>query len=262
MDTNAIKRVAISAAYEGGKVLQGLFGNIKQIQKKGAIDLVTEADLLAEKKIIGTIRQVFPDHAVWAEESGLDRTSEEFLWIIDPLDGTTNFAHELPIFSVSIAFSRKGHILVAIILNPVTGELFSAVSGGGAELNGDAIGVSGTAALSDSLLVTGFPYDVSDHLGPLTDRFARFLGVAQGVRRLGSAALDLCYTACGRFDGFWEQNLSPWDTAAGALIVQEAGGKVSNFYGDPFDLTNGEILATNGKLHQQMVGMLKNKGET
>lgn len=261
MDMNAIKRVATSAAYGGGKILQGLFGNIKHIHKKGAIDLVTEADLLSEKEIIRTIRHTFPGHAIWAEESGIDRTSEEFLWIIDPLDGTTNFAHNLPIFSISIAFCHKGSIIVGVILNPVDGELFSAISGHGSELNGNRIGVSGTAMLSDSLLITGFPYDVRDHLDRLTERFSRFLGIAQGVRRLGSAALDLCYTACGRFDGFWEQDLSPWDTAAGSLIVREAGGTVTDLSGKPFSLTDGAILATNGKLHQQMIEVLKHKGE-
>ena len=256
MEFEDIKRIGIGAAYRGGKVLTEYFGRISDIRKKGAIDLVTEADVNAEKAIIETIRSRCPDHAVLAEESGAGAGHGDFLWIIDPLDGTTNYTHRLGLFCVSIACAFKGNMVAAIVLNPITGELFTAVRNQGAELNGRSIRVSDTDRLSESLLVTGFPYDLKEHFDPLMARFSRCLKASQGVRRLGSAALDLCSVACGRFDGFWEENLNPWDTAAGMLIALEAGARVTDFSGGRYDIDSSTILATNGRIHEEMIPIL------
>lgn len=257
MDLEQIRRVGIGAAYSGARIIRTCFGRISQINKKGAIDLVTEADVGSEDKIIGAIREKFPDHSILAEESGLNPGTSDGQWIIDPLDGTTNFAHEVGIFAVSIAFALKGTMVVGIVLNPMTGELFTATAGQGATLNDKPITVSDTAALSESLLVTGFPYDFKENLSQLMARFTRCLRASQGVRRLGSAALDLCHVACGRFEGYWEQNLHPWDTAAGMLIVKEAGGVVTDFGNASFVIDRKEILATNGKIHKEMLDLLE-----
>jgi len=260
MDMKLIKRIGIAAAYKGAGILKTNFGRISSIRKKGAIDLVTESDTESEKVIIETIKKVFPLHGILAEESGRQNEGAESIWIIDPLDGTTNFAHNLGIFAVSIAFTVKGNIVAGIVLNPVTGELFTATEGEGAELNGRPIHVSKTATLSESLLVTGFPYDFKDIIGNIKTRFFNCLQASQGVRRLGSAALDLCFTAAGRFEGFWEDNLKPWDTAAGFIIAKEAGALVTDFSGNPFDVNKKEILATNSMIHQEMIKLLEIKG--
>ena len=257
MDLDAIKRTAISAAYRGSRVLLDHLGKIKQIDKKSAIDLVTEADIRSETAIIDCIRTGYPDHAILAEESGMNGLVSDYQWIIDPLDGTTNYAHQVGHFAVSIAFAQKEQTLVGIVINPVSGELFSAVSGRGARLNGRPISVSQQQSLSDSLLVTGFPYSVREELSAVVERFAKCLQHAQGIRRYGSAALDLCYVACGRFEGFWEQYLQPWDTAAGALIATEAGARVSDFSGAPFRASLPEVLATNGHIHEEMQTLLQ-----
>ena len=259
MDFNSVKRVGIAAAYKGAEILRANFGKKRKVQKKGAKDLLTESDVESERLIIDIIRKVFPSHGILAEESGSANNGADFVWIIDPLDGTTNFAHNLGLFAVSIAFSIKGDIAVGIVLNPITGELFTAVKGEGAELNGKPIYVSETIALSESLLVTGFPYNVKD-IKPLQDRFFNCLNASQGIRRLGSAALVLCYVASGRFEGFWEENLNPWDTAAGLIIASEAGGKISDFSGNQYNINKNEILATNGKIHKEMLGLLGIKG--
>jgi len=261
MDIDYIKRTGIAAAYEGGKVLQSYFGQKPEIRKKGAINLVTRADTESETAIIETIRSRFPDHAILAEESGLDtggqKNRRQNRWIIDPLDGTTNFAHELGFFSVSIAFEHDGEILIGIVLNPVNGELFSAVTGEGAFLNDHPIAVSRTHSVGESLLATGFPYDLPPVFHQLQTRFSTCMKNAQGIRRLGSAALDLCYLACGRFDGFWEQNLHAWDTAAGQRIAEEAGARVTDFSNTSFTIDKDEILATNGHIHAEMITLLK-----
>jgi myo-inositol-1(or 4)-monophosphatase len=256
MDLEYVRRVGISAAFEGGGVLRSYLGNLSSIGKKGAIDLVTEADIGSEKQIIQAIRSRFPDHAVLAEESGANPGVPEYQWIIDPLDGTTNFAHQLPIFAVSIAFAFRGEMTVGIVLNPVSGELFTAVRGKGAELNGRPIRVSESRRVSESLLVTGFPYNFEEILDSVMDRFRSCLRASRGVRRLGAAALDLCFVACGRFDGFWEENLKPWDTAAGMLIASEAGGQVTDFKGKKFAVDDREILATNGSIHRELMSLL------
>jgi myo-inositol-1(or 4)-monophosphatase len=258
MDLESIKRTGVRAAYRAGRILNECFGNAIQITKKGIIDLVTDADVASEKIIIETIEEHFPEHAILAEESGpMGGNNGTHQWIIDPLDGTTNFAHRLPVFAVSVAYAHDGEILVGIVFNPISGELFSAVRGLGAMLNGDPINVSTTAQVTDSLLVTGFPYTVrSTPPTELINRFTRCLTSAQGVRRLGSAALDLCYVGCGRFDGFWEEGLKPWDTAAGMLIASEAGARVTDYTDRPYHIHDKQILATNGHIHSELVTIL------
>ena len=259
MDIEHAMRVGIEAAYAGARVVRDRFGNLSQVHKKGAFDLLTEADTESEKTIITTIRKAFPDHAILAEESGATEGTAQYRWLIDPLDGTTNFAHQLPIFAVSIALAIDTEIILGLVLNPMDGELFSAISGRGAELNGKSIKVSATESVHESLLVTGFPYNFSEIEKPIMRRFTVCQNASQGVRRLGSAALDLCYVACGRFDGFWEQNLNPWDMAAGAVIAAEAAAAVTNFSNKKFCVDHNEILVTNGKIHQEMLELLSLK---
>ncbi len=257
MDLKTIKRVGIAAAYQAGEILRHYYGRTFETHKKGLADLVTEADIRSEKLIIEMIQAAFPDHGILAEESGLRKGLANCQWIIDPLDGTTNFAHHLNLCSVSIAFASEGNIRVGIVLNPLSGELFTATEGEGADLNGRQIAVSDTGAVAESLLVTGFPYNFRDKPVPLLTRFSNCLKAAQGVRRLGSAALDLCFVACGRFDAFWEQNLKPWDTAAGVLIAREAGARVSDFSDRPFTVDKKEMLASNGNIHNEMLSLLE-----
>lgn len=257
MDIERILTVGIGAAYSGGKVLRSFLGRIKDPDHKGAIDLVTEADLGSEKVVIETIRKAFPEHAILAEESGGSGDDTAARWIIDPLDGTTNYTHQLGLFGVSIAFESSGEIMAGIVLNPMTGELFTAAAGQGARLNGRPIQVSQTHRVSDSLLVTGFPYNFKEIFHDVMFRFAACQRASQGVRRLGSASLDLCYLACGRFDGYWEQNLKPWDTAAGFLIAQEAGAHITDFSNRAYSIYGAEILATNGSIHEEMLRLLK-----
>ncbi len=249
-------RTAFRAARNAGEILRSFHGNLKDIRKKGAIDLVTEADIASERVIIETLRETFPDHSVLAEEGGNVEGDPRYRWIIDPLDGTTNYSHGLDLFAVSIAFFQEAVPKAGVVFNPLTGELFEAAAGRGARLNGRPIGVSEQTELRESLLVTGFPYNFNEMMPRLLERFARCLSASQGVRRLGSAALDLCFVACGRFEGFWEQNLKPWDTAAGLLVLQEAGGRVTDFSGRPFHVDMKEILATNGRVHEQMLALM------
>ena len=259
MDLNEIKNVGIGAAYKSARILHDYFGNLNNIHKKGPNDLVTDADLASQSQIIETIRAKFPDHCILAEEDGFDQlSSTDCQWIIDPLDGTTNFAHQIPIFCISIAFAVEGRIGVGIVLNPITGELFTAVDGETAMLNSRPISVSQQSDISESLLVTGFPYDFQASIQPIMLRFQQCLLAARGIRRLGSAAMDLCYVACGRFEAFWEENLHPWDTAAGTLIVEMAGGRVTDFSGSPFSIDKKEILASNGHIHNTVSALLKN----
>jgi myo-inositol-1(or 4)-monophosphatase len=253
MDIERIKNTAVNAAYKSAKILNSYHGKRTTIHKKGPIDLVTEADVESEKQIIATIRSKFPDHEILAEESGLNKSAPSiYQWIIDPLDGTTNFAHQIPIFSISIAFAIYGKVVVGVVLNPVSGELFTAIRGNGATLNGNAICVSDENNLAESLLVTGFPYDVEQILDPVMIRLKQCTQAARGIHRLGSAALDLCFIACGRFDGFWEEHLKPWDTAAGALIAEEAGAMITDFAGNPYTIDKKEILATNSHIHNDL----------
>jgi myo-inositol-1(or 4)-monophosphatase len=230
-----------------------------RVDKKGAIDLVTEVDLECERMCRAVIAKRFPDHAVLAEElsSGpAEAASASHRWVFDPLDGTTNYAHGLPIFCSSLALEVDGRVEVGAIYDPTREELFTAERGCGAFLNDAPLRVSTPATLLDALLVTGFSYDVHDRGGDLLDLFGAFLGRAQAVRRLGSAALDLCYVAAGRFEAFWEQHLKPWDVTAGALLVTEAGGRVTGMDGAPFDPAAAHLVASNGRVHDAMLTVI------
>ena len=257
MDLAPCKQTAIAAAYKAAEILRSRFGNISHIHKKDAVEIVTEADTESEKEIISAILARFPEHSILSEESGVKDGNDEFRWVIDPLDGTVNFAHQLPIFCISIALTYRSDIVLGIVLNPVDGQLFTALRGQGAQLNGRSIQVSKATAVSESLLVTGFPYHMNEIFEPIMTRYGNCLQASQAVRRLGSAALDLCYVACGRFEGFWEQRLKPWDTAAGALIASEAGATVTTFSNQPYQLGDQEILVTNGHIHKEMLGLLE-----
>lgn len=260
-DFDTILRTAIRAAYKGGKILRRHFGNLHDVRKKGAIDLVSEADTASEAAIIDTIRSRYPDHTVLAEESGASHAENTaFQWIIDPLDGTTNFVHQIPVFAVSIGVSYQEELVAGVVLNPVSGELFSAVYGKGAWCNGIPIRVSSTRSLQDSLLATGFPYQVPQMIDVVVPRFSRCLKAARGIRRLGAAAMDICYLSCGRFDGFWEQNLKPWDTAAGTVIAREAGARITDFSNHPYTLASDQILVTNGRIHDDLLQLLDIEG--
>jgi len=251
-----IKRIALRAAHEGGAVLMKYFGKIKSVNYKGEIDLVTEADKEAELTIVSIIKAAYPHHRILAEETGESGSASSCKWIIDPLDGTTNYAHGYPCFCISIAVELEGKILYGVIYDPVRKELFTAEKGKGAYLNGNPLKVSSTQTLNRSLLCTGFPYDIRQDMESNLRHFRGFLMKAQAIRRDGTAALDLCYTAAGRFDGFWEQKLRPWDVAAGSLLVAEAGGTVSIYQGKPFSIYASEIVASNGLIHEQMLEVL------
>lgn len=249
------KEIAIDLAKASGEMLMGGLGKVKDIGHKGEIDLVTEADRRSEKLIVGRLREAFPDHSIIAEESG-GEGGAEYLWLVDPLDGTTNYAHGFPWFSVSIALLKEGEPILGVIYHPVLNELFWAEKGKGSWLNGIKIFVSRTPELSSSFLATGFPYDIRESKANNLGHFSHFALKALAIRRAGSAALDLAYLACGRFDGFWELKLHPWDMAAGFLLVIEAGGMVTDFKGDKFNPFGKEILASNGRIHGQMLDVL------
>lgn len=241
-------------ARQAGEILRKGYGQNHQVSYKGEIDLVTEIDRQSEAFLMGEIRQRFPQHTIVAEESGGLSGDNAYRWYIDPLDGTVNFAHGIPIFSVSLAFAHKGLVFLGVVYDPLRDECFSAEVGKGAWLNGKPIQVSNPQALEHSLLVTGFPYDIRTNHQTNLDLFAKFSLNSQGVRRLGSAALDLCYVAAGRFDGYWEMRLSPWDLAAGSLIAQEAGAKVSDLKGGRDYLEPPySILAAAPNIHAQML---------
>jgi len=254
-----LKQCAIDAALLGGQILKDGFGTVFKISSKtGKNNLVTEFDNKSEEAIINLIKSRFPDHSILAEESGASGSDDnEIKWVIDPLDGTVNFAHNLPIFSVSIAAVKGKDILCGVVYHPMLDELFVAVKGQGATLNGKKISPSKTNDLSTAFLVTGFPYNVHENPGHCIDHFVWVVQSGIPIRRLGSAALDLAYVACGRFDGFWEINLNPWDVAAGVLIVREAGGTVTKYDGSDYLITNDNILSSNGILHEQLIGTLQ-----
>jgi myo-inositol-1(or 4)-monophosphatase len=257
MELERIKRVALAAAHKGGTELTRRFGKLSRVAtKKGIADLVTDADVAAEAAILKTLKAAFPDHAVLAEESGAAGKETTHRWIVDPLDGTTNYAHGLNLYCVSVAFAAGDEALVGVILSPPLEEIFIAVKGQGATLNGKPVRVTRTPKVAESLVVTGFPHQPGQHVAPMIQRFARCLGAARGVRRLGSAALDICYVACGRFDAFWEQHLNPWDTAAGFRIALEAGATVTDFDNRPFTMEKSSLLVTNGHIHNEMLLLL------
>jgi myo-inositol-1(or 4)-monophosphatase len=253
--------VSVEAALAGGDVLSRYYHSESdlQVSYKGILNLVTEADTESEQTIVRLLRSRFPEASILAEESGRSDGDSAARFVIDPLDGTTNFAHGYPMFAVSIAYEENGHVVCGVVFDPIREELFTASRGGGAFLNGRRLSVSKTKALQQALLVTGFPYDLRDDLEDSLRAFRAFMGVSRAVRRDGSAALDLCYLAAGRFDAFWEEKLGPWDTAAGALIVEEAGGRVTDFFGDAFHYTEKTIAASNGHLHPAMLEVLSTR---
>jgi len=261
MDLGRFLGVAHQTVDAASQRLRAAVGARPRIEYKSAIDLVTDTDRAVEALVIERLRAAFPDHLIVAEEGSAGGPParprlEQYAWYLDPLDGTTNFAHGHPHFAVSLALARGDELLLGVVADPLRGETFTAVRGGGATLNGQAIRVSDVGALGQALLATGLPYDRREHADDYLDVIKAFVLRAQGIRRAGSAALDLCYLACGRFDGYWEWKLSPWDTAAGVLIVREAGGVVTDFGGAPFALYGQETLASNGLLHAAMSEVL------
>jgi len=250
---------ATQLARDAGRVLADKFGRALQVSNKGDIDLVTEADLASERLIVERIRSYHPRHAILTEESGDVREAggadAEHKWIIDPLDGTTNYAHGYPCFCVSVALEHRGRVVVGVVYDPTRDELFAAERGEGATLNGRRVRASDTDELNRALVCTGFPYDVRER-GDFARHFRQFIMRAQSVRRDGSAALDLAYVASGRFEVFYEEGLRPWDVAAGVLLVEEAGGRVTHYDGSPFDIYGTRIAASNGLVHEEVLRVL------
>jgi myo-inositol-1(or 4)-monophosphatase len=250
---------AIEAVTRAGELQMARFGSRVLVEKKGTIDLVTEVDLEVERMFRALIAERFPDHDVLAEELGETSTGASHRWVFDPLDGTTNYAHGIPIFCSTLALEIDGVPIVAAVFDPNRRELFTAQRGVGAWLNGEPLRVSSARTLIDSVLVTGFPYDIREpaRMREILALFTGFLGHARAIRRLGSAAIDLCWVAAGRMDGFWEQALQPWDIMGGALIVQEAGGRVTNLDGSAWDAHRGNVLASNGLVHEEMLQVVR-----
>jgi myo-inositol-1(or 4)-monophosphatase len=256
-DYKKYKEVLEEASLEAAKILLDNFDtDFKISRKKHYSDLVTEVDKKSETKIIEVIHSHYPEHNVLSEECGNMNMDSDHVWIVDPIDGTVNYAHAVPIFCVSIALEIKKDVKLGLIYNPVSGEKFFAEAGKGAYLGEKKISVSKVSSLKDGLLVTGFPYGAKDNMDRCIDHFNNFIKFGLPIRRLGSAALDMCYVASGRFDGFWEVSLNPWDVAAGYLILKEAGGKLTDFTGNKYSIYNKQILATNGKIHDEMLEVL------
>jgi len=251
-------QLAIEAALETGKYLKESVGKVLQVESKFGqeTNLVTQIDKNAEEIIINKIRKKYPDHDFLAEESGSHNKQSEYRWIIDPLDGTLNFTHGIPLFSVSIAVEKQGEIVAGVVYEPNLDELFTAEKGKGAFLNKKPIRVSKVDSLIESMMVTGFPYTIRDNPDNAVQHFVNLLMKVQGVRRLGSAAVDLCYVACGRFEGFWEVSLNAWDMAAGVLFIEEAGGRFTDLRGAPSSIYNKQVLMTNGLIHDKVVEVL------
>lgn len=241
---------------QAGALLMEGFGNVHHIQQKGVIDLVTEYDKRSEELILATIQREFPDHAILAEESGHHKRSSEYQWVIDPLDGTTNFAHGIPFFSVSIGLLKNNSPVAGVVYDPFRDEMFSAELGSGAFLNQRPLHVSSRTELGQAVISTGFPYDVRTNPRNNFTQFVQFQLRTQAVRHLGSAALDCTWTAMGRLDGYWEFGVKPWDVGAGALIVREAGGRVTSVEGDEDFLAGDSIVVSNSLLHEQMLLVL------
>jgi myo-inositol-1(or 4)-monophosphatase len=256
-EIDTFEQLGLEVAREAGQLLLNRFRTEFTISHKGTVNLVTEVDFAAEDLIVSRIRNAFPAHSILAEERHHATRAEGITWIIDPLDGTTNYAHRYPVFSVSIGLEINGEIQWGAVFDPTRDELFSARQGRGATCNGLRLEVSKTPKLVKSLLATGFPYDIRTSRQNNLDYFCAFAPQVQGVRRAGSAALDLCYVAAGRFDGFWEMKLNPWDCAAGSLIVTESGGMLTNFRGGMFSIREGEILASNSLIHGEMLEVLE-----
>ncbi len=253
------KRFAIDIALKSGFLLKEKFNGTHKIQYKGDINIVTEADKMSEDLIIDSIKRNFPDHGILSEESPAITGTGKLRWIIDPLDGTTNYSHGYPVFCVSIALENEGVIVLGVIYDPMREDMFVAVRGKGAYLNNKKLKVSSVKNISRSLLATGFPYDIRESKENNLDYFNAMAVKVQAIRRAGSAALDLAYLAAGRFDGFWELKLKPWDTAAGCLMVEEAGGVISDIAGKKWHLQSPSLLASNGLIHEQMIRVLNSK---
>jgi len=257
MNNTAFRRLAIRAACKAGDYIYSHSGKIKNVRYKGDINVVTDIDKKAEYIIIDIIRKAFPSHTFLAEEGshekkGFPLSRSEYKWIIDPLDGTTNFLHEFPLYCVSVALEYQGKVITGCVYDPTRKEVFHAAKNKGSFLNKKRIRVSKVRKLKKALLATGFAYNINRTRNNNIRNFVKIVKMAQAVRRAGSAAIDLCYVASGRFDGFWELYLNPWDTAAGVLILEEAGGKVTKFNGSKFSIYDKEILATNSKIHSQL----------
>jgi len=249
-------KFAIYCAHESGKIQRDHYEKGVEIRHKGEIDIVTEVDIACQTRIIQLIEERFPEDDIISEEKTNYYEGTKNRWIIDPLDGTTNYAHGYPFFCTSIAYEVGGEVTHGVVYNPIFNELFIGEKGNGAYLNGRRINISPVRDLKKALLSTGFPYDLATNKNNNINNFERFLFEAQAVRRDGSAALNLCYLACGRFDGFWEMKLNPWDVAAGALIVRESGGMITNFKGETYSIYGDEIIASNGWVHQRMLDVL------
>ncbi len=253
--------VAAEAALAAGALQRARFGDASlKVFHKGEIDLVTEVDRACEVAVLEILRRNFPEHDIVTEETDLARTGSRHLWFVDPLDGTTNFTHGYPFFCCSVALTLDGETVAGAVYDPVKDELFTGERGAGAHLNGRRLRVSSRAALLSSLLTTGFPYDLREDLAGTLRLFNRMMGEARAIRRDGAAALDLAYLAAGRIDGFWEERLRPWDIMAGALFVEEAGGRVTRFDGSPTNVTADEVVAANPALHAAMLDVLSREG--
>ncbi|MFW2331401.1 MAG: inositol monophosphatase family protein [Nitrospinota bacterium] len=255
-DIDLIEQIAVKAALAAGAIMNNRLETKFNIEHKGIIDLVTEVDIECEKTIIEIIKDTFPEHAILAEESGLSVDSQS-RWIIDPLDGTTNYIHKFPFYATSIAFEYNGQIKVGVVYDPTRSELFTAKQNCGAKLNGEKIRVSKTDSLINSLLATGFPYNIKDAENNNLAQFERLAKSTQAIRRPGAASLDLCYVAAGRLDGFWEFYLQPWDIAAGSLIIEEASGTLSLLDGGKLDIYKKNIVASNSIIHSELLEKLE-----
>ena len=249
-------RLALAAAREAGRIQIVHYGKSYGIQYKGETDPVTEVDKLCERAVVRMISDAFPDHDILSEETPFQQKGSPWRWIVDPIDGTTNYIHEYPCFCVSIGLEAEGEVILGVVYNPLLDELFQAEKGEGAFLNGHRMAVSRTPGLTGSFLCTGFPYDIRENADFYLEYFRAFIVHSFALRRPGSAVLDLCYVAAGRFDGFWEMKLRPWDVAAASLMVKEAGGRVTDFKGNPYGIYSNQILASNGLIHDQMLEVM------
>ena len=252
--------VAEQACRRAGEIQMEGLKRARQITYKGRINIVTDVDQACEAAIVEIIQGVFPDHDILAEEGGGKRKDSEYKWVIDPLDGTTNYTHSYPLFCTSIALEYRGEIVLGAVYEPNRGEMFLAEKGSGATMNGQKLKVSATPTLQEALLCTGFAYNIREAKDNNLNHFSDFIMEARAIRRDGVAAVDLCYVAAGRFDGFWELNLFPWDVAAGFLMIAEAGGVATDFKGEAFDIYKKEILTNNGLIHEEMLGLMQKKG--
>lgn len=259
-ELRAYLKAASETALAAGKLLKQNSRRLVRVMHKGKIDLVTEMDLRSEKLIVSRLLGSFPDFSFLTEEAEAIENDSDFRWIIDPLDGTTNYAHGFPVWCVSIALEYRGHMIAGVVYDPNQDEMFTATMDTPARLNGKKIKVSDREDLSESLLATGFPYDIRTSRDNNLNHFKRFATRCQAIRRAGSAALDLCYLAAGRFDGFWELKLHPWDTAAGTLIARQAGAHVSGFAGEKYSIFDKDLLVSNGRIHEQMMKVLAKRG--